>query len=281
VQVKGKPLAEDVNLVDLARGTSGFSGADLTGLVNEAAIHASKNGRQFIELQDFQEARDKIILGKQVKSIVRSAKELEMTAYHEGGHALINVLLPESDPLYKVTIAWRGRALGVAYRAPLEDKQSQSENDMLDSIKIALGGRMAEKIVYGKVTGGASSDLQNATKIARYMVCQLGMSDKLGLVNYDNTFNYSQATADLIDSEVRRIIAECNLEVEKLLTNHRDKLDLIAKGLLEKETLTGEEVYKICNIELPKGWEKHNLGAKNVFEPDNDIIVEPKPEAQS
>ena len=278
VHIKGKPLAEDVNLTDLARGTIQFSGADLAGMVNEAAISASKLGKDFIDLEDFQEARDKVILGKQVKSIARTPKELEMTAYHEGGHALINVLLKEADPLYKVTIAWRGNALGVAYRAPLEDKVSQSEIEMLASIKIALGGRMAEKIVYGQVTGGASSDLKNATSIARNMVCLLGMSDKLGLVNYaSNNFNYSQATAELIDSEVRRIINECNIEVERTIIQYRQKLDLIAKKLLAQETLHGDEVYRMLDLPVPVGWEAHKLGANNqkkynIIEPESNII---------
>lgn len=264
VHIKGKPIAEDVNLEDLARGTIQMSGADIAGMVNEAAIHASKLGKEFIDISDFQEARDKVILGKQIKSVARSKKELEMTAYHEAGHALINVLHKEADPLYKVTIAWRGNALGVAYRAPLEDKVSQTQNEMLASIKIALGGRMAEKLVYGQVTGGASSDLQSATHVARHMVCSLGMSDKLGLVNYDSrSFNYSQSTADLIDSEVRNIINECNIEVEKLLIEHRSKLDTLAKALLEKETVHGDEVYRMFDIELPEGWDAaHKLGSK-------------------
>lgn len=246
--IKIDPL---VDLHRLARGTTGFSGADLANMVNEAAINASKHERQTVVVADFEEARDRAILGKQWKHNPMSEEERKMTAFHEAGHALVSLLLPTEDthPLYKLTILPRGGALGVTHWMPERDKYSRSKEESEAAIMSALGGRLAEEIVFNKLSEGAYSDFAKATEIAYKMVRYFGMS-KLGHVVYRE--NYSQDTAKLIDEEVRRIFEECYKKAKQLLIDNRDKLDLLATTLLERETMDSDEVYALLGLN-PRG----------------------------
>lgn len=252
VHARGVKINSEVNLGTIARGTPGFSGADLSNLINEAAIIASKNKQDEVTIKDFEDARDKILLGKEVKSIIQSKDELRVTAYHESGHALVRLMLPEeTDPLHKLSIIPRGRSLGVTHAIPEKEKYTTTKQEMLASIMALLGGRTAEELVFGKITTGAYSDFKNATEIARNMVCTFGMSD-LGPVVYSQQhgdFAYSQKTAERIDGEVQRIIDSCNDKTVELLTANRDKLDTLAEALLEKETMYAGEVYELLGIE--------------------------------
>lgn len=252
VHAKGVQMDPEVDLKKIARGTPGFSGADLANLINEAAIIASKSNSDTITIKDFEEARDKILLGKEVKTIVLSEDERKMTAFHEAGHALIRLLMPEAtDPLHKMTIIPRGRALGVTHFLPEREKYSRDKDEMIASIKAALGGRVAEELVFNKLSTGAYSDFQAATAIARDMVCRYGMSDKLGPVIYsqrEGEFIYSQHTAETIDAEVRAIIDACYKDAKELLTTNRDKLDKLSFALLEKETMFASEIYELLGI---------------------------------
>ena len=244
-------IASDVNLEKIARGTSGFSGAQLANLINEAALAATKIGKKEVDVHDFEFARDKLIIGSEQKHIVLTVEETEKTAFHEAGHALLNILLPETDPFHKVTIVPHGRALGVSWSLPERDSYSQDSEDMISRIIVALGGITAEKLVYQETTSGVASDLQAATNIARLMVSRYGMS-RLGPITYlypDGSAQHSEATAEKIDEEVRRIMSECLEKAKSLLTEHRLKLDLLAKELVNKETLVAEEVYKLLDIE--------------------------------
>jgi len=241
-----------VDLFKIARGTPQFSGAELENLVNEAAIFASKHNKDTVGVSDFEEARDKIMLGKEMKSVKMSEEERRMTAFHEAGHALIRLLLPsESEPLHKVTIVPRGMALGVTHWLPERDKYSTSKEEMLASIASALGGRAAEHLVFHKLSTGALSDFQSATSIARKMVTLYGMSEKLGQIVYQQghgEFRYSEETARQIDAEVRSIIDLEYQRAIKLLTENRAKLDLLSLELLEKETLYASDIYELLGI---------------------------------
>lgn len=251
LKVHAKPvkISEDVNLEKIARGTPGFSGADLASLINEAAILASKNNQESVTTDDFEEARDKILLGKQVKTMKQTKEDLEITAYHEAGHALVNLLVPDhTDPLHKVTILPRGGALGVTHSLPEREKYTQNKQEIIAKIMVASGGRAAEEIVFDSQTTGASSDFENATRYAYAMVSKFGMSD-LGPVVYNESRDISQKTAEKIDEEVRKIIQKYYDKTVQLLKDNRDKLDLLAKTLLEKETLYAGEVYELLGIE--------------------------------
>lgn len=254
LEVHGKrvKLGEDVDMQKIARATSGSTGADLANLINEAAIIASKNDQTSITMKDFEEARDKILMGKPSKTIVMSPREREMTAYHEGGHALVTLLLPAlTDPLHKVTIVPRGKALGVTFSLPETEKYSQSYDEYLARVKMFLGGRAAEEAVYNEVSSGAADDFSKATAYVRHMVCDLGMSPALGMVSYpqDGRYKYSGKTVELIDSEVRRIIGEAYVDTLKLVRDNREMLDKIAQLLLEKETVHAGEIYELVGIE--------------------------------
>ena len=242
----------ELDLRKVARGTPGFSGADLANLINEAAIIASKKNQTCIVMHDIEEARDKVLLGKELKTIALSEDERKMTAFHEAGHALIRLLLPEvSDPLHKVTIIPRGRALGVTHSMPEREKYSTVKEEMIALVQSALGGRIAEEIVFHKVSTGAYSDFLKATDVVRDMVCRYGMSEKLGPVVYSQQqgdFVYSQETAKLIDDEVLSITNKCYADAKKLLEDHRDKLDALANALLEKETMYASEIYELLGI---------------------------------
>lgn len=244
---------DSVDIEKIARGTPGFSGADLANLVNEAAINASKNNSESITTHDFEEARDKMILGKELRTIVLTDEDRKMIAYHEAGHALAGLLQPEfADPIHKVTIIPRGKSLGVTHAIPERDKHNSSKDEMLARVVVCLGGRAAEELVFGNYTTGAYSDFKSACGIIRNMICYYGMSDDLGTVVYgqgQDDFSYSQKTAEKIDDEVRRLTSECYAKVSTLLKDNRDKLELLAQELLEKETMYAADIYKLLGIE--------------------------------
>jgi len=252
VHARNVQLSSEIDLGKIARGTPGFSGADLANLINEAAIIASKTEKNEVGVVDLEEARDKIILGKEVKTMVQTKEDLEVTSFHESGHALLTLLQPEdSDPLHKVTIIPRGRALGVTHSFPEREKYTTTKREMIANLVSILGGRAAEELVFNKLTTGAGSDLVRASEIARNMVCSYGMSE-LGPVVYkqqQGDFAYSQKIAENIDKEVKKIIDEAYEKAITLLTQNRDKLDALAHKLLEKETLYAAEIYELLNIE--------------------------------
>ncbi len=257
VHMRKVPLASDVDARVIARGTPGFSGADLANLVNEAALLAARANKTAVGMADFESAKDKVMMGAERRSMVMTEKERKLTAYHEAGHALVGLNVPQSDPLHKVTIIPRGRALGVTMNLPERDKYSQTQVELESRLAMLFGGRMAEELVFGKenVTTGASSDIMQATSLARRMITEFGMSDKLGRVRYNaneqevflghsiaQQQNMSEATAEIIDAEVRRLIEQGEGKARAILTAHRADLQKIAEALLEYETLSGDEV---------------------------------------
>ena len=257
VHTRKTPLGSDVDLRVIARGTPGFSGADLANLVNEAALLAARKTKRVIGMQDFEEAKDKVLMGAERRSMVMTEDEKNLTAYHEGGHALVMLRVPGHDPLHKVTIIPRGRALGVTMFLPERDKYSMSRAELRAQIASLFGGRVAEEMIFGedKVTTGASDDIKRATAIARKMVTEYGFSAKLGPLRYndnqDEIFlghsvtqqkNVSDATAKVIDEEVRAFVEEGEATARRILTEHRDQLEIIAQGLLEHETLNRAEI---------------------------------------
>ncbi len=264
VHMRKVPLANDVDARVIARGTPGFSGADLANLVNEAALMAARANKSVVGMFELESAKDKVLMGAERRSMVMTEKEKELTAYHESGHALVGLNVPQSDPLHKVTIIPRGRALGVTMNLPERDKYGHTITELTSKIAMMFGGRVAEELIFGKenVTTGASSDIQQATAIARRMVMEFGMSDRLGRVRYNaneqeiflghsvaQQQNVSEATAQIIDMEVRRLIEEAENKAREVLTTHIDDLHKIAKALLEYETLTGEEVQALLRGE--------------------------------
>ncbi len=257
VHMKKVPLAKNVDPVIIARGTPGFSGADLANLVNEAALLAARRSKRVVGMEDFEEAKDKVMMGAERKSMVMSDNEKKLTAYHEAGHAVVAVHLEESDPVHKATIIPRGRALGMVMRLPEGDRVSMTRAKLKADLAVAMGGRLAEEIIFGydKVTTGASSDISMATNVARRMVTEWGMSDKLGPLRYASdqeevflghsvtqTKNMSDETAKLVDAEVRLIVDEAYNKAQEILTTYLDQLHALAKALLEYETLTGDEI---------------------------------------
>ena len=257
VHMRNVPLAADVDVKIIARGTPGFSGADLANLVNEAALMAARKNRRMVTQRDFEDAKDKVMMGAERKSMVMTEDEKKMTAYHEGGHALVALNVIDTDPVHKATIIPRGRALGMVMQLPERDKLSMSYEQMTSRMAILYGGRVAEEIIFGKnkVTSGASSDIEQATRLARAMVTKWGYSEKLGLVSYgenqdevflghsvSRTQNVSEETANIIDSEVKRLTQDGYNEAKSILTNKLEDLHILAKALLEYETLTGDEI---------------------------------------
>ena len=257
VHVRNVPLAPNVNLRTIARGTPGFSGADLANLVNEAALMAARRSKRLVTMLEFEDAKDKVMMGAERRSMAMTEEEKTLTAYHEAGHALVGIIEPFNDPLHKVTIIPRGRALGVTMNLPERDRYGMRKNEMEARLAMIFGGRAAEEIIYGldNVTTGASNDIQQATNMARAMVMEYGMSDKLGRLRYkdnqDEVFlghsvahqqHMSEDTARLIDSEVRGIIETAENKARNILNTHIDQLHILAKGLLEYETLSGDEV---------------------------------------
>ncbi len=253
VHIKDVKIDPEVDFQKIARGTPGFSGADLANLINEAAIIASKINRDQVTVDDFEEARDKILLGKEIKSIMLTDEDRKVTAYHEAGHTMIRLLMPQdSDPLHKVTIVPRGRALGITHAMPEREKYTHTKDEMIANVMSALGGRAAEELVFNKSTTGAHSDFKAASQIVRDMVCSYGMAEDLGHVIYaqgQGDFVYSQKTAELIDNEVKKIMDESYAKALKMLDENRDKLDLLSTALVEKETLYADEIYELLGIE--------------------------------
>ncbi len=255
VHVRGKPIAEDANLENLARRTPGFSGADLANMVNEGALLAARRGKKRIGRAEFDEAIERVIAGPQRKSRILSPKERELTAYHEGGHALLGKLLPHANPPHKVTILPRGMALGYTLPLPQEEKFTLTRGEILANITAILGGRVAEEIVFGEITTGAANDFEKATELARKMVTEFGMSDKLGPLTLGTKHgpvflgrdlvesrNYSDEIAYEIDKEVRRIIDECYTRAQGVLTEHKATLERIARSLLDRESLESDDL---------------------------------------
>jgi len=257
VHMRKVPLAPDVDARVIARGTPGFSGADLANLINEAALMAARTSKRLVTMADFEAAKDKVMMGAERRSMVMTEKEKAATAVHEAGHAIVTIHMPEADPLHKVTIIPRGRALGVTMSLPERDMLSYSKIWCVARLAIMFGGRVAEQAVYGKehLNTGAGNDIQQATDLARRMVTEYGFSDKLGPLRYteneEEIFlgrsvtqhkNVSDATAQMIDAEIRQLIDEGEKTAWKIMTEHRDELDAVSKALLEYETLSGEEV---------------------------------------
>jgi cell division protease FtsH len=257
VHTRTIPLAEDVDASVLARGTPGFSGADLANLVNEAALNAARYDKKKVQMVDFEFAKDKVLMGVERKSLVMSDREKRNTAYHESGHTVVAAVLPAADPLHKVTIIPRGRALGLTQQLPIEDKYSYSKRYLESNLAVLMGGRIAEEIFLSEITTGAGNDIERATQLARRMVCEWGMSD-LGPATFGKKEeaiflgrefaqhqDYSEATAIEIDKEVRKILDKAYKTAHEIISNNKLSLDRIARNLLERETLEGWEVNNI------------------------------------
>ncbi|MDC7684073.1 ATP-dependent zinc metalloprotease FtsH [Asticcacaulis sp. BYS171W] len=259
VHMRNVPLAVDVDVKVIARGTPGFSGADLANLVNEAALMAARKDRKLVTMKDFEDAKDKVLMGAERKSMAMSEEEKKLTAYHEGGHAIVALKTPEADPVHKATIIPRGRALGMVMQLPEGDRYSQNYVQMTSRLAILMAGRVAEEVIFGKekITSGASSDIQQATRLAKAMVTRWGYSDQLGLVNYKDSEDehgafgrdVSEVTAQTIDSEIRRLVQAGYDDAKRILTENEEALHRLAKTLLDIETLTGEEIEKVLRGE--------------------------------
>ena len=260
VHTKGKPVAKEVDLDVLARRTPGFTGADLSNLVNEAALLAARRNKKRIEMPELEEASERVVAGPERKSRVISPRERRLTAFHEAGHALIGMLLPNADPVHKVSIIPRGRAGGYTLMLPKEDRYYATRSELLDQLKTLLGGRVAEALVLKEISTGAQNDLERATELVRKMITQWGMSEKLGPITFgrrqEQVFlgrdigqdrNYSEEVACAIDQEVRRLIEDAYSQTEELLQTNMEKLELIANALLEKETLEADELEQLLN----------------------------------
>jgi cell division protease FtsH len=258
VHMRKVPLAPDVKADILARGTPGFSGADLANLVNEAALFAARGNKRLVDMDDFESAKDKIIMGAARRSMVMPEEERKNTAYHESGHAVVAKLLPKTDPVHKVTIIPRGRALGVTMQLPEQDRYSQDRERLLNMIAVLFGGRIAEEVFMNQMTTGAANDFERATEIARRMVTQWGMSDLLGPMVYGENEgeiflgrsitthkSVSEATLQKVDAEIRRIVDEQYTMARRLLETNRDKVEAMARALLELETLDADQLNDI------------------------------------
>jgi cell division protease FtsH len=286
IHAKGKPFDSDIDLEILGKRTPGFTGADLANMLNESALLAARRGHSKIQQADLEEALDRIMAGPERKSRIIDAKEREVLAYHEAGHAVVGELLEHCDPVHKVTILPRGMSLGSTMTVPDQDKYLVSEQQLHDMIAMTLGGRVAEEVVYGEVWTGSSSDLERVTRISRAMVCEYGMSEKLGTLalgrrshnpflgrDYNDERNYSEDVARQIDEEVRSIVDRSHTRAIDLLTSNRDKLDAVVAALLERETLTREQFLKVMNGEelepyaTPK-MDKPEGGAKETVRPE-------------
>ena len=289
VHMKNVPLAADVDVKTVARGTPGFSGADLANLVNEAALLAARKNRRMVTMRDFEDAKDKVMMGAERRSMVMSEDEKKLTAYHEGGHALVALLVPAADPVHKATIIPRGRALGMVMQLPEADRYSLNFEQMTSRLAIMMGGRVAEELIFGKdkITSGASSDIQAATGLARSMVTRWGYSDKLGLVAYgDNqeevflghsvsrTQNVSEETANIIDAEVKRLVNDGYSEAKRILTEKLDDLHTVAKALLEYETLSGDEIVAVTKGVSPV---REDLDAKRPPPAKSSVPITARP----
>ncbi len=311
VHIRNVPLAPNVDLKTVARGTPGFSGADLMNLVNEAALLAARRSKRFVTMQEFEDAKDKVMMGAERRTLVMSEEEKKLTAYHEAGHALVALHMPASDPIHKATIIPRGRALGMVMRLPERDQISLTRAKCYADLAVSMGGRVAEELIFGyeKVTSGASADIQMATKLARAMATQFGMSDALGPLAYGEneeevflghsvarTQNVSDETQKLVDSEIKRFVDNGYDTAKSILDEHLDQLHTIAKGLLEYETLSGDEIKALLEGKPPvredfddtshkKGSAVPTTGAAsqdddpNATTSDPDGPMEPQPQA--
>ncbi len=302
VHARKTPLGPDVDLRIIARGTPGFSGADLANLVNEAALGAARTGKRFLTMEDFENAKDKIMMGAERRSMVMTEDEKKLTAYHEAGHAIVGINVPQHDPIHKATIIPRGRALGLVLSLPERDQLSVTMTKYKSKIAMAMGGKVAETLTFGpeNVTSGASSDIQQATRIARAMVTQFGMSEKLGNIEYSTeqqTYLGPQGggvqagpeTQELIDAEVRRLVDEGFETAKRILTEQAQDLENLAQGLLEYETLTGSEITKVIAGEAlnrdsdeddtPSGGDAESVASiPKVRKPKGDGGMEPQPQ---
>lgn len=266
VHAKKIKIAPDVDLNTIARGTPGFSGADLANIINESALLAARKNKKIVTMQDMEDAKDKVMMGAERKSMIMKDKEKKLTAFHEGGHAIVSLNMKASDPIHKATIIPRGRALGLVMRLPTEDRFSETYEQMLANMAVAMGGRASEEMIFGhdKVTSGASSDIQQCTNIARNMVIKWGLSEKVGKINYaqeDNgclssckavSADISQETAKLIDEEVKRLTDDAYATAVKILHEKRHDLEILAEALLEYETLTGDEIKELLKGNKPR-----------------------------
>ncbi len=273
VHMRKVPIADDVKASVIARGTPGFSGADLANLVNESALFTARSMKSLVTMEEFEKAKDKIMMGAERKTMIMSEKEKECTAYHEAGHAIVGCLSEEHDPVHKVTIIPRGRALGVTFFLPEADSISSSRRKILGMIATAYGGRIAEEMLYGKdgVSTGASSDIKAATHYARGMVVNYGLSDALGPLDYDSrdsdgigSRHVSNETSRLIDQEIKRITEECYARAEKILEENRDILESMKEALMEYETIDSNQVADLMNrqpVRLPASWDDKNGGS--------------------
>jgi cell division protease FtsH len=289
VHMRKVPIADDVKASVIARGTPGFSGADLANLVNESALFSARAAKSLVTMEEFEKAKDKIMMGAERKTMVMSEKEKESTAYHEAGHAIVGCLSEEHDPVHKVTIIPRGRALGVTFFLPEADRISESRRKIMGDIATAYGGRIAEEMLYGKegVSTGASQDIKMATHFARAMVVNYGLSEELGPLDYDSrdsdgigSRHVSDETSRLIDKEIKRITEECYARAEKILEDNSDILESMKVALMEYETIDSKQVEDLMNrqpVRLPASWDDKNGGSpaastqeKNVEETDLD-----------
>jgi cell division protease FtsH len=272
VHVKEIPMEDDVNLEVVARGTPGFSGADLANLVNEAALLAARRERQKVVMQDFEDAKDKVLMGVERKSMIISDEEKRTTAYHEAGHTLVAKLIPGADPIHKVTIIPRGRALGLTQQLPIDERHTYPKDYLIDRISILMGGRVAEELVLDHLTTGAGNDIERATELARKMVCEWGMSEELGPLTFgkkeEQIFlgreiaqhrDYSESTAIKIDEEVKNLVNSSYQRTKEIITENVDVLHRLAQSLLEREVLDGVEIDAIIRgEELPTPVNKDN-----------------------
>lgn len=299
VHTKRTPLDSDVDLEVLARGTPGFSGADLENLVNEAALQAAKLNQDKLDMRDFEFAKDKVLMGRERRSLILSDEQKRITAYHEGGHALAARLLPGSDPVHKITIIPRGRALGVTMQLPEEDRHGYSRSYLKNNLVVLLGGRVAEELIFDDITTGASNDIERVTRLARKMVCEWGMSEAVGTLSIGETGeevfigrewvqnkNFSEDTARLVDAEVKRIVEEAHSRCRKLLQDNEEILHRIARALLDRETITGDELDLLMdNKELPpldvngKPLKNSPPDAPKSRDKGGDFVLEPDTEA--
>jgi cell division protease FtsH len=288
VHTRKVPLDADVDLEIIARGTPGFAGADLANLVNEAALLAARENKDKVYMVDFEHAKDKVMMGIERKSMVLSDQEKKNTAYHEAGHTLSALLTPRTDPIHKVTIIPRGRALGLTMQLPIDERYTYDREYLLSQLVVLLGGRVAEELSLGHMTTGAGNDLERATELARKMVCEWGMSEKLGPLTFgkkeEQIFlgreiaqhrDYSEHTAVEIDAEVRKLVIEAYGRSKGLLRDNVKGLNAIAEALLEKETLDGKEVIEILasvGISLPDADAKIKVAEKegSIVAPDNE-----------
>lgn len=290
VHTRNIPIADDVKLDILAKGTPGFAGADLANLVNEAALLAARENEKSVSMRHFESAKDKVMMGIERKSLIISDREKKVTAYHESGHVLVAKKIPESDPVHKVTIIPRGRALGVTTYLPIDEKHTYSKQYLEAMIAYALGGRAAEMLIFNELTTGAGNDIERATNLARKMVCEWGMSEKLGPLAYGTkeeeiflgreitrSKNYSEQTAIAIDEEVKAIVTRGMQRAESILKENIDVLHRLANALLERESLDGEEIDKVIRGEELPPVERRNNGQNNVSSVQQTTTTETKP----